>query len=110
MACASGPHCRADMTLPPTEPMPLRPRRAWLAALLACSAAPRHSAAADAPDEQPVIERLEVGGASIELQFTPDFNAAQRALARQWVQRSADAAVRYFGRFPVPQLELLLQG
>ena len=91
-------------------PIPLRARRACLGALAACIGAPRLAAAADAADEQPVIETLELAGASIELQFTPDFNAAQRNAARAWVQRSADAVVRYFGRFPVPEVELLLQG
>ena len=81
-------------------------RRSWLGTVAACVAAP---AAADA-DEQPVTERLAVPGGTIELQFTPDFSAAQRVAAREWVQRAADTAARYFGRFPVPEVELLLQG
>jgi hypothetical protein len=83
-------------------------RRSWLGAVAACAAAP--AGAADAADEQPVVETLAVPGGSIELQFTPDFSAAQRDAARQWVQRSADVVARYFGRFPVPETELLLQG
>jgi hypothetical protein len=82
-------------------------RRAWLGAI-AGVALPVH--AADVADEQPVTEILAVAGASVELQFTPDFSTAQRDVARQWVQRSADAVARYFGRFPVPEVELLLQG
>ena len=97
------------MTLPlPACPLSPCTRRTWLATVVACVATP--SGAADAPDEQPVLETLAVPGGSIELQFTPDFNAAQRALARAWVQRSADVVARYFGRFPVPEVELLLQG
>jgi len=65
---------------------------------------------ADAPDEQPDIVNLELPGATIELQFTPGFDAAQRESAREWALRGADVVSRYFGRFPVPQLELLLQG
>jgi len=96
--------------LPATDPMPPCTRRAWLGAAWACAAAPWAAAAADAPDEQPVTEALAVPGAAIELQFTPDFSAVQRDNARQWVQRSADAVAHYFGRFPVPAVELLLQG
>ena len=88
--------------------LPFCTRRCWLGAVAACVAAP--AVAADAADEQPVLEALAVPGGSIELQFTPDFSAAQRAAARQWVQRSADVVARYFGRFPVPEIELLLQG
>lgn len=88
------------------EPLSLFTRRVWLGALAACAA----TGVAAADDEQPVMETLPVPGGSIELQFTPDFNAAQRDQARAWVQRSADAVARYFGRFPVPEVELLLQG
>jgi hypothetical protein len=97
---------------PPLRTAPPLPctRRVWLGTVAACVAAPIGARAAGAPDEQPVTETLAVPGASIELQFTPDFNAAQRAAARQWVERSADAVARYFGRFPVPEVELLLQG
>jgi hypothetical protein len=83
-------------------------RRAWLAGAAACLAAPAR--AAEGADEQPVTEMLAVPGGAIELQFTPDFSAAQRDAARAWVQRAADAVVRYFGRFPVPEVELLLHG
>lgn len=61
-------------------------------------------------DDEPVIVRQPVPGAEIELQFTPGFDDAQRERARQWVVGSADVVAGYFGRFPVPQLELLLQG
>jgi hypothetical protein len=85
-------------------------RRACLVAVLAGCALPRWARSADAPDEQPVIVDLQVQGAAIELQFTPDLKAAQREIAREWVQRSAAVVARYFGRFPVPQIEVLLQG
>lgn len=83
-----------------------RSRREWLARAAACMVAP----AAMADDEQPVIVDLAVAGARIELQFTPGFDDPQRERARQWVIGSAEAVAAYFGRFPVPQLELLLQG
>jgi hypothetical protein len=89
------------------DPRVARSRRAWLAAAGSLLLAPL--AAAD-DDEQPVIVSQPVAGAQIELQFTPGFDDAQRERARQWVVRSAEAVAGYFGRFPVPQLELLLQG
>ncbi len=83
-------------------------RRTCLGALALGVALPAR--AVDAADEQPVTMVLALPGGEIELQFTPDFSAAQRAVAEVWVQRCADAVVRYFGRFPVPSVELLLQG
>lgn len=59
-------------------------------------------------DAQPLIESLSVGSARLELQFAPGFDAPLRAEARAWVQRSADAVVGYFGRFPVPQVDVLM--
>jgi hypothetical protein len=81
-------------------------RRVWLAAAAASLVTP--GVAAD--DEQPVIVNQPVAGAQIELQFTPGFSQAQRERARQWVVSGAEAVAGYFERFPVPQLELLLQG
>lgn len=63
------------------------------------------SAAANA---QPDIETLRILRSRIELQFAPGFSQAFQAAARGWVIRSADAVARYFGRFPVPKVELLL--
>jgi hypothetical protein len=76
--------------------------------VLAFGAAAWLSARGD--DEQPLIVRQQVPGAQLELQFTPGFSAPQRERARQWVMDGAQAIAGYFGRFPVPQLELLLQG
>ena len=58
--------------------------------------------------EQPIIDTLAVGGAALELQFAPGFDAALRSEARAWVERSALAVAGYFGRFPVPRAELLM--
>jgi hypothetical protein len=60
-----------------------------------------------APD-QPVIEELRVGGARLELQFADGFGPGLRARARDWVQAATATIVAYFGRFPVPEVELLL--
>lgn len=95
------------MRPPPDRPVQSR-RRAVLAA--AAAVVPGWLRAADAPDEQPVIQVLPVSGGTIELQFTPGFDAAQRERATRWVRAAAAAAAHFFGRFPVPQLELLLVG
>lgn len=61
-----------------------------------------------APSAQPVIETVSVLRSKLELQFAPGFSPALQAAARAWVRTSADAVARYFGRFPVPKVELLL--
>jgi hypothetical protein len=58
--------------------------------------------------EQPQLHKLELGGAELELQFAPGFDAALRDEARAWAQRSGLAVAAYFGRFPVPRVELLI--
>jgi hypothetical protein len=58
--------------------------------------------------DEPVIESIELAGARLELQFAPGFDAALRAEAKAWVQRSARAVADYFGRFPVPEAEVLM--
>jgi hypothetical protein len=63
---------------------------------------------AQASEAQPVTETLAVGGGRLELQFAPGLNVPLRAEAKAWVQRSADAVVAYFGRFPVANVELLM--
>ena len=54
-------------------------------------------------------ERLQVAGSQLELQFGEGFSPALQALALQWVQRAAHAVAGYLGRFPLPQVEVLLQ-
>lgn len=63
---------------------------------------------AQAQEPQPVIELLTLGTAQIEVQFAPGFEPALRAEALLWVRRSAAAVTAYFGRFPLPHVELLL--
>lgn len=99
--------------LQPDEPLAaLTDRRDVLVALTAAALArwPGTAAAqaASAADAQPVIERLGMGRAALELQFEPTFDARFRTDARAWVQRSAAAVVGYFGRFPVARAELLM--
>jgi hypothetical protein len=59
-------------------------------------------------DDRPVIETLVIAGSRIELQFQEGFDASLRLRARRWVEQSAQAIVGYLGRFPQPQVELLL--
>ena len=99
--------CTED--LPPGTPPALLARRGWLLGLASASllALPQDPMAQ--PNEaQPLVEALEVAGSRLELQFAPGFDARLRAEARAWVQRSADAVVAYFGRFPVASVVLLL--
>lgn len=56
----------------------------------------------------PQIEELQVGGSRIELQFDEGFDDALRRRARVWVDASAAAIGAYLGRFPLPDVELLL--
>jgi hypothetical protein len=63
---------------------------------------------AQASEPPPVLQTLNLGSSRLELQFAPGFDERLRAEATAWVQRSADAVVGYFGRFPVDQVDLLM--
>lgn len=52
---------------------------------------------------------LDRPGAQVELQFEPGFGPALQTQALAWVRAAVDAVAAYFGRFPVPRVELLLQ-
>jgi hypothetical protein len=64
--------------------------------------------AGEAPVEQPVIDEIRIGGARLELQFDPAFEASLRMRAHAWVQAAAGAITAYLGRFPVADVELLM--
>ena len=85
-------------------------RRLLLGAAAGALLSMRHAAAAQAMDEDadPVIETLDVAGAQVEVQFAPGFDDRLRQEALAWVQRSAQAVVGYFGRFPVSAVVLLM--
>lgn len=84
-------------------------RRKWLLGLASAAVlAPPLRLGAQANEAQPVMQTLSLGDSQLELQFAPGFDARLRAEASAWVQRSADAVVGYFGRFPVPRVELLM--
>ncbi|MEO8059868.1 MAG: hypothetical protein ABI671_16260 [Burkholderiales bacterium] len=93
----------------PGTPQALAARRQWLLSLASASllALPQ-ALIAQSNEAHPLVEPLTLGGSQLELQFAPGFDARLRAEATAWVQRSADAVVAYFGRFPVTQVVLLL--
>lgn len=83
--------------------------RAGCAALML--GAPHATRAVDLPAAargQPDTEILQILRSRIELQFAPGFSKAAQQAVRSWAITSADAVARYFGRFPVPKVELLL--
>jgi hypothetical protein len=53
-------------------------------------------------------ERIEIAGSRILLQLDEALPAALLPTLRPWVRAAAEAVVGYLGRFPVPQVELLL--
>jgi len=54
-----------------------------------------------APAQQLEPIRIAVGGASIEVNFTPGKVDAGRDAVRAWIANAANAVTAYFGRFPV---------
>jgi hypothetical protein len=79
-----------------------------MAGAIACALGSRLGAAAADAGEQPVIVMLAAPGGEIEVQFAPGFEPPQREHLLAWVRAASDAVAGYFGRFPVPQVELLL--
>jgi hypothetical protein len=94
---------------PVSQPL-LMPRRRVLLSLLAGAPLLGCAAPHQAADDAPVVELLDVQGAELEVQFAPGLTPPLRALALPWVRRCALAVSAYFGRFPLPQVELLLVG
>lgn len=82
--------------------------RAGCAALMLGGWQAARSAERAVASAQSDIETLRILRSRIELQFAPGFSPALQAAARAWAITSADAVARYFGRFPVPKVELLL--
>lgn len=52
--------------------------------------------------------RLSAGGAHIDLAFAQGSDGIDKQRVIDWVTRSARAVTRYFGRFPVPRVRLLI--
>ncbi len=61
-----------------------------------------------ADEEQPFIVMQPVPGGELEVQFAPGIEAPLRDRLLPWVRGAAAAVAQWFGRFPVPQTELLL--
>ncbi len=83
-------------------------RRQLLATLLWPTSLSASQAFAAGDADAPVIEWLQVGGARLEVQLDPAFGLALRSLLLQWVSRAATVVAAYFGRFPLPNLEVLV--
>lgn len=93
-------------TFPAVTPSARPARRTLLVGLAGAALSARLGA--QGADAQPLIETLSAGSARLELQFAPGFDAGLRAEAGAWIQRSANAVMGYFGRFPVANVVLLL--
>ena len=50
--------------------------------------------------------RLSLGQASVTLEIEGDAPPSTGSLIRRWIDRSADAVIAYYGRFPVPEAYL----
>ncbi len=58
--------------------------------------------------DQGNVQTLKVAGASIRLVLAPGETALSRSTLVDWVKSDAKTVSTYYGRFPVPQLELVL--
>lgn len=76
----------------------------WLGASLVPAA--RGQAAGGAPANMTANAPAITANAPAQVRFSGDFSDATRSEAGQWVTRSAQAIVDYFGRFPAPQAVL----
>ena len=56
-----------------------------------------------APDAQ-----IKVGGGTLDVTFADDAPGLDRPLVLDWIRTSAQAVTVYFGRFPVPQVRLVV--
>ena len=59
-------------------------------------------------NDQPDIAHIAWPAVNIELQFAPRFDAQFQHDAAAWVRQSAQVVADCWGRFPVPELEILL--
>ncbi len=71
-------------------------RRSFVLAGAAALAAPQASAAP-----------LSLGGAKLNLHLM-EGSASKEALIRQWITKSADAVTGYYGKFPVPEVDIVV--
>lgn len=72
------------------------------------TAAAQGAQAAEPGSEPPVIDELRLPGSRIELQYDPGFSTEARALMRIWIESAAHTVAAYFGRFPLPEVEILM--
>ena len=60
----------------------------------------------DLPQVEPI--EVEVGGAIIHLRVDPDDRPLPVSEFEEWVRRSAATVAAYYGRFPVPELDIAI--
>lgn len=101
----SAPQRLADGVAHDAAPNRRRVLGAAAVAMLVLSGAQAQTAGEDA---EPVIKRLHLAGAQLEVQFAPGFDQQLQHEALAWVRRAALAVAAYLGRFPVNQVVLLL--
>jgi hypothetical protein len=110
-------HPRHGVQFLPVKPAPppllstrITRRHALLGAITAsgfgCANSPAPALHLD--DDPPEVLQINFGAANVELQFAPGLAPSVRALSLDWVHTSANAVMAYFGRFPLPQVELLI--
>ena len=97
-----------------TPLLPVRARRALLAAMLAgagaatCTQAPDIARASD-PTRASAVHELGVDGVQLRIELGSDeFTAGNEALL-SWVRRSAAIVAAYYGRFPTPRATIELR-
>ena len=83
-------------------------RRLVLAAWVLPAVTTLPASRAAGPRDAPTIEWLQVAGARLELQFDPAFGPSVRADLYKWVDDAATTVAHYFGRFPLPAVEVLI--
>lgn len=97
-------------TPPPAAPNRIARRHAVLGAVAAsafgCGSTPPTAVHLD--EGAPEVLPIKFGAASVELQFAPGLAAPLRELVLGWVNVCGNAVAAYFGRFPLPQVELLI--
>lgn len=101
--------------MPPSSFAPDRAcdRRRFCGLLLASAVASLAPAIAQQrvpPWRQPVASSrtISIGGAAIQIDFSPGTTDLPQAALMQWIEHAATAVSTYYGRFPVPRYRVLV--
>jgi hypothetical protein len=81
-----------------------------MVALMAPGAGSANAALAQAPWSSPVAssQTMNIGGASIQIDFTAGNTDLSQDRILQWIKNAATAVTTYYGRFPVPRDRILV--